>query len=496
MGTCPVGSPGGQQEPIYEWDYYDINVSVGGGQFNGNASTAYIVSPGGAYCPPNGPTGTLNINVTGAAGTYTNYLVSVVAETNGQIYVVIQGTEEFFPTYKVVSLLYPPPGNQSSQSYVTGTTTGTTTTIGQSLADTVTLTATAGTGSTGISLGGTIGYTTTESFSQALSQTWTGATGYATQANTETAYNPTLSNMIDHNWDQFLIWLNPEVIVSGTTEAADWTLAPAPITGLSSNEAVIVNIPAQLMEANTAGVSTVPVQQLDPQEVGDGEAFLPGLASFCKNQSYYQEQLAYDIANPSKANGANGGTQYCTQANQCGCTPADFLPILQKDVLLNINPKTYKPYTTTPTGYSGSTDPRTLDGAGVSICSENPVPKGSDCRYVAITYPAFEMLESSAPLSYTQTDQETSSFTQGASYGEITGFTITVGSPFFKLQYTNTWTWTDSESTQDSNGTSNSMQLNLKTSSLDCSEPVTIFEDTLYHTFVFQVPEDWQSVCP
>ncbi len=496
MGTCPVGSPEGTQEPIYEWNYYDIDVSEGGGSNNANATTAYIVSPGGTYCPPNGPTATLQIPVTGTGSwAYTKYLVNITAETGGDVSVVIQGTQEYFPNYKLVSLLYPPPGNESYQGYVTGTTTGTTTTIGTSFSDSTELEASVNIPIINLTAGGSWGWTTTTSNSQALSNTWTEATTYQTS---ETGLNTTNSNMIDHNWDTFLIWLNTEVIVTGTTEPADWEVISAPITGVSGEEAEVIGVVAQGMEANSSGDSTVPISQLEPVEYANGstQSFLPGLASICKSQTLYQEQLAYDIANPTKANEG----QYCTQANQCGCTPADFLPILEMDALLNIDPSTYQPYASTPTGYVGTTDPVTLDKSGTTTCSENPIPEGSDCRYVVIaqaggTSPIYETLNVNDPVNYTQTDQGVLALTTGSSYGQNTSLSIG-GGFFFTLKVTDTWSWTDSESTTSSSGTSNSMQLQLKTTTAGCSEPVSIYEDTLYHTFVFQVPDDWQTVCP
>jgi hypothetical protein len=39
------------------------------------------------------------------------------------------------------------------------------------------------------------------------------------------------------------------------------------------------------------------------------------------------------------------------------------------------------------------------------------------------------------------------------------------------------------------------MQLNLKTSNGGCVENVSLFEDTLFHTFVFQIPAGI-SGCP
>jgi hypothetical protein len=241
----------------------------------------------------------------------------------------------------------------------------------------------------------------------------------------------------------------------------------------------------------------VPLADLEPAQITAGEPyFTPGLAQICANNTLYQEQLAYDKANPDYANGANDGTQYCTQANQCGCTPKDFAPILEKDILLNYNSTTYQPNSSTPTGYAGTTDPRTLDGSGYDTCSAGSIPDGSDCRYVILESPEIEYLDINKPLNFTQNDQNTATFTSGLTVGESTGESIQVGGGVFSLKVTDTWMWSDTESTQTTSGSSNGMQLNLQTSTDTCGENVTLYEDTLYHTWVFSVPSNWQEVCP
>jgi len=56
------------------------------------------------------------------------------------------------------------------------------------------------------------------------------------------------------------------------------------------------------------------------------------------------------------------------------------------------------------------------------------------------------------------------------------------------LKTSDTWTWTDSESIGNSTTQGNTMTVTLKTTTAGCEENVNIYEDTLYHTFAFQVP--------
>jgi hypothetical protein len=506
IGTCPVGSPTGTQQPIYEWDYYDIDVTEGGGVNNANATTAYLVSPGGMYCPPNGPTGTMQIPVTGVGDyKYVTYVAYITAESGGGLSVLVQGSEQDFPSYHLVSILYPPPGNQSWQAYSTGTTTGTSTTVGQTFGNSVEFTVGGSLPIIGGNAGASWGFTNTNGNSETVSTTWSDATGYENDdSNTANGLNPSGSNMINHNWDMFLIWTNPEVVVTGDLggSPSSFTLTSAPILNYANNEAVVLRVPALYMEANASGNSTVPLTRLEPIEGGpsDSPYFMPGLASICASQTLYQEQLQYDIANPGKANGANGGTKYCTQANQCGCKPADFYPILSMDPLLNINKSTNKPYSTTPTGYAGNTDPRTLDKSGSATCSEGEIPDNSDCRYVALcqdgacSSPYSPIMQGGSPTEWTQSDANTARFTTSASYGEDSS--INFGGFLFLPSVKDTWSWTDTESTTNTSTSSNQMQLNLATSDTSCTEAVSIYEDTIFHTYVFSVPDDWKTVCP
>ena len=523
IGECAVGSPNSNFQPIYEYNYYDINVSVGGGTNNADATTAYLVSPGGSYCPPNGPTGTLNIPVNppamNGASNNTDYIVSITATNSGSLSVVTNATTAFFPLYQVVSLLYAPPGNQSSQGLATATSYGTNTSVGESFENAQSVEADEGIKISGLTItgGGTTGWSTTNAFTEALTQTFTNASSYSNDLMGNTTWNPSKSNVQNHTLDTFLIWLNPEVYVAGSSVQGPtaFYLTGAPITGLANPVADIVMVAAAGMEeqAGSAGVASagstaVPVSTLEPiprPEGGSstGFAMTPGLAAACASNSLYQQQLAYDIANPTLANGecnSSGvcGTQYCTQANQCGCVADDFVTILEKDQLLDYHElpvaqgSTEINYAATP--YPQTTNPVTID-SNPTNCGDNPIPSGTDCRYVVVPTckgsgcitPVGIDLSGQGTGGAQYTDTNTATLTNTTTTTQSTGYSVSVGAtPFFSLKFTDTWTWGISESTGNTTGTTNTNTVNIQTSTAGCTGSVALYEDTLYHTFAFQ----------
>lgn len=495
--TTTTGTSSGQcvvKTTTYTWTYTD---SLGATHLFPNTTNFHeLVSENcrtknGCGCPPTGETSQAEWS------------------TDNEYYLQATGgsgdvSTLFVPAYKVVSVLYSPPGNRSSQGYGTSTTDGTTTTIGSSISNGTTITFTAGLPNFA-TLGATIGFSGSTSNSKAFTQTMTNGTSVVTDDNGNTTYNPTASNAVNHNLDTFAIWLNPEVAVipeaTSSTTPESYSVGSLATPGVSTNVADIVLLPAITMEATppgTSGVTTVPVAYLVPQAIA-GEngvnAYMPGLGAICKNNSLYLEQLA--SASPSTPT-------YCTQANQCGCVPSDFVTILQTDPLLNYNGTTL-----TATPYAGTEDPLDLDslattsgpGSGPAICAENPVPTTANCRYVIVpitkgsTTPLFESLSGSNGVTYSVSDANSTTETLGASQSTTVGMSYSSGFLFGMLTIAKTWTFTDSESIGNSTGSANTMQVTLSTSTAACDENVNIFEDTLYHTFAFQIPTGI-TTCP
>jgi hypothetical protein len=418
----------------------------------------------------------------------------------------------FNPLYKVVSILYSPPGNQSAQGYGTSTTNGTTTTITSSLSDAQQLTFSAGIPGI-ISYSESMGTTQTTNQTNAFTQAFTNATMLTTTDNNNATLNPTSSNDINHNLDTLEIWLNPLVTVKSNGDTpVSYTVAPQPIiiNGEPSPYAIVIGVPAIMMEATPAGVTalnplgvagitTIPVDWLVPQAFSQtsGNAYGPGLGAICANNTLYQQHLASNLA-------GNPNPGICTQANQCGCTPADFSGILQTDPLLNYDSTTY-----TANPYPGTESPLDADnlptssgpGSGPSTCELNTVPHTANCRYVIVPAPNTNTQQTAndpavpltAPLSVSQqsgttySDSTTTSETLGGSTSSSLGVSVQAGNSI-NVKVMDTWTWTDGESVGSSTSSANSLSVTLKTSTVGCSENASFYEDTLYHTYAFQVP--------
>jgi hypothetical protein len=460
--TCPAGTA--PTNPSISWDLYSVPV------WDPPSQTQTAIQ----FC-----TSTAS-NCPGA---------KIVAVTVTQL-----SASEFYPTYKVVSVLYSPPGNQSSQAYGSSTTTGASSMVSSSFTFSEEMTFSSGIQDV---LGGTaaFGWSTTSNNSSSFTQTWTDATMIATDDNSNTTYNPTKSDAVNHNLDSFVLWLNPQVtILSAGTTPVTFTTGSQATSGVSAVVAdVLPPLPAITMEATppgSKGVTTVPVAYLIPQAIAGengGNSYMPGLAAICKNNTLYQEQLASsDPATPSA----------CSQANQCGCLPSDFVNILLADPLLNYNGSTY-----TANPYAGTESPLQIDASGESVCAENPVPTSANCRYVAVPVskgsvtPLFETLSGSDGVTYTVSDTTMTAETTGGVTSWNVGLSFGGGILVASLKTADTWTWTDGESTGTSSGTGNSMQVGLKTSNADCEENVNIYEDTEFHTYAFQVPTGI-TTCP
>ncbi len=413
------------------------------------------------------------------------------------------------PYFKVVSILYAPPGNQSTEGLTQTLTDGASTTIGQNFTFGEEFTFSDGIPGV-ISGGASFGFATSSSNSSAFTQTWSNSQGMVDLTSeddplgTDCLNNPpgtpckNYSDTEDHELDNFYVWLNPELTLTTTTDnvPVSYTTGYQSISGVSQPQPDIIPvkaiqmepIPGSITSANPTGTSSVPVGLLIPQGVSingtNTSYYEPGLAILCKHliQSEY-----------------NAGT--CTQQDQCGCTPADFAQILVQDPLLRFNPTTL-----TDNPLSSDVSPLTLDASGESTCAGSPnsqgllqVDPGSDCRFVVVPSSSTDPTPLQFTLSSTSSTQlaQAQYDVQTLSYGNSQSYNVgifyqtpgIIGSE--KSQYT--WTWQDTETNSSSSGNGNSVNLLLQTNSTDCTAKVVVFEDTLYHTFAFQTPEGYSE---
>jgi hypothetical protein len=442
---------------------------------------------------------------------------------SAELYSYTVTTATMGPAYKVTSIIYAPPGNKSQAGYTNSTSNSTTTTIGSSF----------GTGhstqiSTGFSYPGVGGISASESFAtsstsssmSAFQETYTNATGVTNQSNSAAP------DAINHNNDLFLIWLNPQIIAYGDSTAqgpVGYGVGVQPLSNGTIPLPDIVEITAGAMEANvqgqlnaqgqscTQGQSCVPASALN-QQVGPNGQLTPGLASICKN-----------------LNKAEYAALSCSLTDQCGCTPDDFLPILKQDPLLFLNG-----LSNPISPYPATTSPLLADSSGSQLCQTIPPTPGSDCRYVPVptssgstqqeeeTLVGPETVGGNAPGNTFQQGENTqTTYTLGGQTQTMVTQTLQInlgvlvggsgpvgcgsdcGGSSGDGTATGTWntsrtmTWTDSQSVGTANGSGTTLSVTLNSGTVGCfqNQNIGVFEDTIYHTFVFQQPAGDPSTC-
>jgi len=370
------------------------------------------------------------------------------------------------PNYKVLSIVYMAPGNNSTSGYSNTKTNGSTTSETQNF--TSASSSTLSIGFTGVALNGTFGESDTNGKATA------STTSIASAAAVTNVSNHSNPNALNHSEDMFLLWLNPELTLQqSSSSVVGYSFGlPSSAEGLMDT----VEVTASTMQANAQGVTTVPLSVLEPIEYSGsgGTTTLPGLSNIC--------------AHPLPV-------AQCTLANQCGCVPSDFAQILAQDPLLK---------------FTSTESPLLADAGGQSACSNlATLPTNSDCRYV----PVPETNKSTTQLflalagyecpscnqesnTYTVTDSTQASVTYTGTDSTTVGYSVKVGLGLGpSLTNSQTWTWSDSESSGTLNGISNTMNVTLLSSTIGCYQEIPVYEDTVYHTFVYQQPAG-NSSCP
>lgn len=334
----------------------------------------------------------------------------------------------FDPLYKITSILYSPPGNESKNGFSTSVSNGTTTSISNTFANSNTLSITASGGlllassTAGVSVGYSASTIDTSSF-QCTTQSTSGSEILSS------------SNLEDHTQDQIFLWLNPQVSIAQTGSS---TLIYT-MSNVGGKPPDIINTRV----ANLQHPSQIPLWKLVPQTPVPGGVTLPGLEVLCANP-----------LPPSQ----------CTQTNACGCVPSDFAAIIT------------------------AADPF-FSPAALAI-SSSPTPdqvnQVDSNRFVYLQY--LQLEDTQKLYGFSDTTQAFQSWGNGNGYS--VGYTVggQIGnSQFFgsiSLTDTNTFTWSNTKTVGSINGTANSINLTLGTTNSDCGGYVDIYEDTVYHTFV------------
>jgi hypothetical protein len=472
--SWPVTSTSGNcgyegQSQYTQWNLGPFTFVVGGNTYPLGGSAAYITSPGGSNCPVPGPE-----PATGEVLQGSDYTITLTAESGGYGSAVYNATGVFYPAYQVTSIIYAAPGNKGQNGYSDTTTDGATYTVGGTFTYGESITFTEG--FTALGVGGSasesFGASVTLSNSNAFQETFTDATGVTLNS---LATDP---DAVNHNLDYFLIWLDPQVTVSGDPPTpSSYSVSIAPTANGETPLPDIIGQNAITMEANAAGMTTIDPTWLNQQYNPATGQYTPGLAAICKDL---------------KTAEYNAGT--CTKTDQCGCTPTDFAPILAQDPLLFYQgSKTINPYP----GYANPL------AANVSTtCGTIPEPTGTNCRYVPVPSAPGSTTQETLTLSgpdctwcgspswpFQQGENQSKTITYGFTTEEDVSYSLKAGSSdAFSVTETDTWKWTQSESEGTTAGTGVTQTVTLSSATAGCGQDISVFEDTVYHTFLFMQP--------
>jgi hypothetical protein len=368
-----------------------------------------------------------------------------------------------------------PPGNKSTVGYSSTASSGTT----DSIAETFSNSNTSGLDFSlfGFSLGGTV------TFSNSSTKTTTDQT---TIQNTESTTWSTSGNPIDHTQDILTIWLNPQIIVTNFHFPAgggpyklpngpqiEYSLGNAAYS-TAGNGSMVIGPPIPGDDMDNISVSVAALQnpttllpsQLVSRTTSDGTT-LPGLLILCANR-IPESQCTAAVAS----------------ASACGCTAQDFIKMVNMDPFFDPNIPT-----------------KTIDG----INTADP----DNARFVPVLDVSGGDLMPQIQSNATTTVALTDSYNHSVTYSNTVSNTETISLGYdsknpaaffnptpFDLKDTESMTWSMTKSSGSSNGIAHTQSLTLATTNPQCNEPVNIFEDTLYHTFVFENGSNAANPCP
>lgn len=379
-----------------------------------------------------------------------------------------------YPAFHLLSVLYIPPGDQSSVAYSTTQADGTQTSVSSSFT-----TSTVNGFSFSIA-----GFSLGTSFTVSKSSTSSSTDQETTQNTGTTTFKATL-DPIDHANDVLTIWTNPQVTIGNFTN----TLVGGTVTGQTLGNAQydpttaspVANAPDNAMSVVTVSVSqlqnpaTIPAGALVSQTLNG--AVVPGLLKFCANR-IPENQCTVQRA-------AQDG---------CGCQPSDFIPIVQTDPFFDPAVLTHTP--TPGVADVNAQDPDNARFVPVLNTAHNPL-------LLTLAGPG-----TGSTSSQTETIVDTSNTSQTFSHtvtkqvGITFGFSANTPSAqqtpsAFKFNASNdTISWSQTKSVGNTSSHSHSQTVTLGTNTPACFENIAVYEDTVFHTFAFQSTSNLQNPCP
>ena len=441
-----------------EWEYGSIVVDANGSQVSATfrqgstpaSLAASLCSLMTASFPAQctGTTSTSNsatLNIQSASNIPISTSVTISIPTNVPNPTFAATVTGFFnPFFQILSVLYTPPGDHSSNGFANTNSAGTSTSIGSNFAQgsSTTFSATGGLLGQG-SLGVSFGVSAATGNSNAYQVTYSNGTGSQLES---------VAQDVDHTQDQFFLWLNPQITV--TSVLSGGRTVSSSTTAASYNVGTVGGQPMDIVNVNAAGLqnpSLIPLSVLLPQTIQPGVT-LPGLANIC----------AHPLP-PSQ----------CTQANACGCVPSDFTAILAADPLI---------------GVSELTPPSQVDASRFVLVNSNilegPAQAGGGPLLNSFT-------ESDSNLtSTTETEMQSTSTSYSTGSGINIPFLFTV-----TITDTSTFTMTNTESQGTQNGSAHQASVTFGSDKVGCFEHVDIYEDTAFHTFAFALPAVPPAAC-
>ena len=342
--------------------------------------------------------------------------------------------------YKVLSIVYSPPGNASTNGFTNSASAGTTDSSTQNFSNTDSITFSQGF----LGVTNSVTFSTSQAAGLGSSETTTYQASSSSQLGS-------VAQAIDHSQDQVYLLVDPSVTLTQTGSTTGFYSFGGSLdaTGFQPG----TTVPPDILNVNISGLqnpSLIPLALLEPQVPQPGVT-LPGLSYIC--------------ANPLPP-------AQCTQQNACGCTAADFAPIVAQDELASVT--------------NQATAPNSIDATRF-IYINNVMLQGPQQAGVGAVKTTYALSDSNVS---SQTTSSGSTYAVGYTHSFTTPSDLTLG-----VSTANTFSFMQQQTVGTTNGTAHVGTATLGTSDVQCSEYVDVYEDTIYHTFAFALSQAAPPTC-